>query len=192
MSIKLNLEDHDVPEATVRVDEFHLYGKLVDLPCIIESTKVVNEINLYKMADISQMLICQKKPFTKDDKQNPKTKGNSQRANNNNINKEENKASKYPHGLAPPLKNARRRRLRKILKNKEEVEQAAEIEKEVFWLLRADNEAVRFFEFDMLLLIFVFLRSVPVSKSITRMTQNQNPLMVFMNSFKINYTLIFI
>lgn len=45
----------------------------------------------------------------------------------------------YPHGLAPPTKNIRKRRFRKTLKKK--YIEAPEIEKEVKRLLRADNEA---------------------------------------------------
>ena len=46
----------------------------------------------------------------------------------------------YPHGIAPPLKNCRKRRFRKTLKKK--YVEAPEIEKEVKRLLRVDNEAV--------------------------------------------------
>lgn len=45
----------------------------------------------------------------------------------------------WPHGLAPPLKNVRKRRFRKTLKKK--YVEAPEIEKEVRRLLRVDNEA---------------------------------------------------
>lgn len=45
----------------------------------------------------------------------------------------------YPHGIAPPMKNARKRRFRKTLKKK--YVEAPEIEKEVRRLLREDNEA---------------------------------------------------
>lgn len=46
----------------------------------------------------------------------------------------------WPHGLAPPMKNVRKRRFRKTLKKK--YVEAPEIEKEVRRLLRVDNEAV--------------------------------------------------
>jgi len=46
----------------------------------------------------------------------------------------------YPHGVAPPLKNCRKRRFRKTLKKK--YVEAPEIEKEVKRLLRVDYEAV--------------------------------------------------
>ena len=45
-----------------------------------------------------------------------------------------------PHGIAPPMKNVRKRRFRKTLKKK--YVEAPEIEKEVRRLLRVDNEAV--------------------------------------------------
>ena len=46
----------------------------------------------------------------------------------------------YPHGIAAPLKNCRKRRFRKTLKKK--YVEAPEIEKEVKRLLRVDYEAV--------------------------------------------------
>lgn len=46
----------------------------------------------------------------------------------------------WPHGIAPPMKNVRKRRFRKTLKKK--YVEAPEIEKEVRRLLRVDNEAV--------------------------------------------------
>ena len=45
----------------------------------------------------------------------------------------------WPHGIAPPMKNVRKRRFRKTLKKK--YVEAPEIEKEVRRLLRVDNEA---------------------------------------------------
>lgn len=46
----------------------------------------------------------------------------------------------YPHGLTPPLKNARKHRFRKTLPK--EFVDLSEIEQEVRTLLRADNDAV--------------------------------------------------
>ena len=49
------------------------------------------------------------------------------------------KKYQWPHGLAPPLKNVRRKRFRKAAKKK--IIDYAEIEKEVKQLFRADREA---------------------------------------------------
>ncbi|KAK5638320.1 hypothetical protein RI129_012615 [Pyrocoelia pectoralis] len=63
----------------------------------------------------------------------------------------------YPHGLTPPLKNARKQRFRKVLKNKENIEEVVEIEKELLLLLRADSEAVREYFFLIFYSINLFL-----------------------------------
>lgn len=107
-----------------------LHAKLVDLPCIVESYKSIDGAHLFKTADISQMLICQKNEFKNEEEED------------HDSSKLKNKKYAYPHGITPPLKNVRKQRFRKVLKNKEDHEEVAEIEKEVLWLLRADNEAV--------------------------------------------------
>lgn len=118
----------------VRLDDRYLYAKAVDLPTIIESHKTIDKKSFYKTADICQMLMCSEDPYpvTPEDESPLKNKK-----------KDPNKVEKKflcPHGITPPLKNARKRRFRKTLKKKNV--ELPEIEKEVKRLLRTDNEAV--------------------------------------------------
>lgn len=118
----------------VRLDDRYLYAKAVDLPTIIESHKTIDKKSFYKTADICQMLVCSEDPYpvTPEDEAPVKNKK-----------KDSNKVEKKflcPHGITPPLKNARKRRFRKTLKKKNV--ELPEIEKEVKRLLRTDNEAV--------------------------------------------------
>ncbi|KAK9751954.1 TAFII55 protein conserved region [Popillia japonica] len=107
--------------AIVKVRRTFLHGKLVDMPTIIESYKTIDGVHLFKTADMSQILLSNEE----DEKEN-----------------ESKKLNQYPHGLTPPLKNVKKRRFRKTLRNKDDAEEAADIEKEVLLLLRTDNEAV--------------------------------------------------
>ncbi|KAG5634620.1 hypothetical protein H0H81_001368 [Sphagnurus paluster] len=89
-------------------------AKLVDLPCIIESQKTLDNKQMFKVADICQMLTVEKKiendePF----------------ANHKNFNIEE---FIWPHGITPPLHQVRKRRFRKRVNRRtiESVEQEVE------------------------------------------------------------------
>jgi transcription initiation factor TFIID subunit 7 len=136
----MNLKDRltirmepDMRYGEVRLDHWLLHAKLVDLPAIIESLKTIDNKSFYKTADICQILICteEEEPIA------PEEDPPKQRK------KDPNKVDKkylWPHGIAPPLKNVRRRRFRKTLKKK--YVEAPEIEKEVKRLLRVDNDAV--------------------------------------------------
>lgn len=53
MSIKL---DADLRYGEVRLDQWLLYGKMVDLPTIIECQKTIDSKSFYKSADICQMV----------------------------------------------------------------------------------------------------------------------------------------
>lgn len=90
------------------------------------------------------MLVCrtQDDPWTSDEeemlKQNETNKKTSKQKKDSDKNSALNKY-KWPHGLAPPLKNVRRKRFRKVAKKK--IVDYAEIEKEVKQLFRADRDA---------------------------------------------------
>lgn len=80
--------------------------KLVDLPNIIEAQKTLNGKQMYKIADISQMLIIDGTP----EPQPPRADGNF-----SGLPLPPMKPSEYtwPDGLSMALKNVRRRRFRK-------------------------------------------------------------------------------
>lgn len=117
----------------VQFDGWNFTSRLVDLPTIIESHKTIDGKTLYKTADISQLMICKEgDEFEKEEAASPSKKK-----------RDPNKVDKKflcPHGIAPPLKNCRKRRFRKTLKKK--YVEAPEIEKEVKRLLRTDNESI--------------------------------------------------
>lgn len=94
-----------------------LPAKLVNLPTIIESNKTYDKVHLFKTADVMQMLICDES-VVKEDK------------------------CEYPHSIAPPLKNVRKKRFRKSQRNRKLEVDEEELEKELMWLMRMDNEAV--------------------------------------------------
>lgn len=126
--------ENDVRYGEVKVDNWHLHAKVVDLPTIVESLKTIDNKSFYKTADICQIMICKEEDdqVTTDEESPTKHKK-----------KDPNKVEKkflWPHGITPPLKNVRKRRFRKTLKKK--YVEAPEVEKEVKRLLRGDNDAV--------------------------------------------------
>lgn len=126
--------DDDMRNGQVRLDNWLMHAKIVDLPTVIESLKTIDNKSFYKTADICQMMVCKTEPDQAPVEEESPSK---------NKKKDPNKVDKkylYPHGITPPTKNARKRRFRKTLKKK--CAEAPEIEKEVKRLLRADNEAV--------------------------------------------------
>ncbi|XP_022902833.1 transcription initiation factor TFIID subunit 7-like isoform X1 [Onthophagus taurus] len=108
-----------------------LKGKLVDLPTIVESNKTVDGVQIFKTADVSQMLICTDEETFKINEAKVKYKTDDMK-----------QKYQYLHGITPPLKNISNIRFRKTLRNKNDLEEAADVEKEVLILLRMDNAAV--------------------------------------------------
>ncbi|KAJ6257677.1 Transcription initiation factor [Drechslerella dactyloides] len=104
---------------------------LVDLPCIIESNKTIDKgKNIFKTADISQMLLVGDRVILEDQALSNPTPST---------------LTNYPHGITPPMHWARRRRFRKrvVNRNMDKVEDAVDK------LLAADQEADRA-EFELL------------------------------------------
>lgn len=121
---------------TLKFDEQIFKGKLVDLPCIIESLKTVEKKTFYKTADICQMFILRPP-----DEDNLSADDEAEKIEELEKIGEVSKKFQYPHGITPPLKNVRRKRFRKIAKKK--VVDYVEIEKEVKRLFRADRDATK-------------------------------------------------
>lgn len=119
----------------VQFDGWNFTCRLMDLPTMVESHKTIDKKTLYKVGDISQLLICKEGNGEFNDEEEDSSLVKKM--------KDPSKVDKkflYPHGLAPPLKNCKKRRFRKTLKQK--YVEAPETEKEVKRLLRVDNEAV--------------------------------------------------
>lgn len=128
LSLELDVESC---EGTLNISKKRLAAKLVDLPTITESCKTTDKVNLFKTANISQMLICNK--MEKFYESSPREDGDEEDA----------KQYLYSYGMTPPLKNVKKCRFRKTLRNPNNVAEVEDVEKEVLLLLRADNEAVR-------------------------------------------------
>ncbi|EFA05523.2 transcription initiation factor TFIID subunit 7 [Tribolium castaneum] len=110
---KLKIDlDPESGNGVVHVAGKPLEARLRKLPTIIESLKTCNRKVCVKTADICQILDC--------------------------INY--NEGSECVHGLTPPLKNVKLKRFRKSMINKDET--AVNVQKELFYLLQADLEAV--------------------------------------------------
>lgn len=135
----------DTRKGRIKFDNEIFEARLVDLPCIIESLKTTDKKMFYKSADICQMLVCRTKddpPFSNSEDE-AKEKEKKLKKSSNQIDNFNNHLRKYqwPHGIAPPLKNVRRKRFRKVAKKK--TIDYAEIEQDVKKLFRADREAVK-------------------------------------------------
>ncbi|KAF5294319.1 hypothetical protein FQR65_LT10772 [Abscondita terminalis] len=115
--LKISLSE-DNRRGTVLVEKNQLHAKVVDLPCSIDSNKTTDNSLIYKTANVSQMMICQEQKFV-----------------------DENEYS-YAHGITPPLKNVKKRRFRKVLRNDENFEDIAEIEKEIRVRFRRETTVV--------------------------------------------------
>ncbi|WFD19537.1 hypothetical protein MCAP1_001769 [Malassezia caprae] len=99
-------------------------AKLVDLPCIVESHKTLDNKQIFKIADISQMLLIER-PIASEAEAIASGTRSSQ---DDYI---------YPHGITPPMQWARKRRFRKRIHN----QSIETVEKEVEGLLNDDKRA---------------------------------------------------
>lgn len=126
----VDLKD-DCRNALVKVDDEILVGKIVDLPCVVECQKTIDNKIFYKSGDICQMLLVSEEPL------------DEEAAKQNQMQRKEKLDLKkfiYPHGITLPLKNVRKKRFRKTAPKK--IIDDPEVEKEVRRLLKADLSAV--------------------------------------------------
>ncbi|KAI5854041.1 TAFII55 protein conserved region-domain-containing protein [Tricharina praecox] len=101
----------------------HLYAAaLVDLPCVIEANKTLDKKNIFKVADICQMLLVTQRLTHEEEIWSVKLNHGEQQ---------------YPHGLTPPMQYARKRRFRKRISNRT----IEAVEAEVDRLLKDDEVA---------------------------------------------------
>ncbi|EPB70419.1 TAFII55 protein region [Ancylostoma ceylanicum] len=121
----------DMRHANVRLGTHIMSAKIYDLPCITEVTKTLDKKTLYKVADLSQIVVCSHDLSVVPSESQVKPGS-----------KKEMKQWQYPHGLTPPMKSVRQRRFRKTKKKK--YMEAPEVERELKRLLRADLEADSF------------------------------------------------
>lgn len=116
----ISIKFKDARNAVVVVQKKLFAAKLVDLPTITEVHKTFDKKNLFKVADVCQMLLVGDRISHEDTvlalPSNPKD-------------------FIYPHGLTPPLRNVRTRRFRKRTSAKT----IESVEKEVERLLSLDS-----------------------------------------------------
>ncbi|KAI5793151.1 TAFII55 protein conserved region-domain-containing protein [Geopyxis carbonaria] len=109
----------------------HLYSAcLVDLPCVIEANKTLDKKQIFKTADICQMLLVGDRIQHEDEAWNVSARLQD---------------ITFPHGLTPPMQHVRRRRFRKRISNRT----IEAVEAEVDRLLR-DDEAAKSSKFDLI------------------------------------------
>ncbi|KIK59841.1 hypothetical protein GYMLUDRAFT_44312 [Collybiopsis luxurians FD-317 M1] len=102
----------------------NLYSsKLVDMPCIIESQKTLDNKQMFKVADICQMLVVEDRVDNEDVVTRDKTFNIDDFI--------------WPHGITPPLAHVRKRRFRKRI-NRRTIET---VEQEVERLMEEDSLA---------------------------------------------------
>ncbi|KAG0037450.1 hypothetical protein BGZ82_002500 [Podila clonocystis] len=105
----VNLKFKDSRRGIFKFEGLTFPTKLVDLPNIIEAQKTLNGKQMYKIADISQMLIVDGTP------ERPPPENSNPDGNFSGLPLPPMKPSEYtwPDGLSMALKNVRRRRFRK-------------------------------------------------------------------------------
>ncbi|KAA8896747.1 hypothetical protein TRICI_006832 [Trichomonascus ciferrii] len=117
----VNIKFKDSRNAVVSIHDQLFAAKLVDLPTVTEVHKTFDRKNIYKGADVCQMLLVTE-PIEYEDEV---------------FNIKDAPQSVYPHGLTPPLNNVRKRRFRKRISNKI----IETVEAKVNDLFRLDEEA---------------------------------------------------
>ena len=131
--------EHDGRRWNIRFDDNTLFGKVWDLPCVVDVNKTLDKKTVYKSGSIGQMVICSEDPL------------DLQVENINDLTlKQRNQLQRryqYKHGITLPLKNVRKKRFRKTAMKK--LIDSPEIESEVRRLLKEDAEAVNV-EFELL------------------------------------------
>jgi len=141
---EMSLEFKDSRRAIFKFGNSRYSAKLVDLPTITESHKILDNKQLFKVADISQMLLVEEKLRDND------AAANGDPASSGHAGSSLDKAFDiddfiYPHGITPPMHWARKRRFRKRA-NKRNIET---VEKEVERLIEEDELAEKV-EFELI------------------------------------------
>ena len=130
----------DSRRAVVSIHGQLFAAKLMDLPTIIEAQKTFDRKNIYKTSDICQMLLVTEPIEHEDDVLTLPSVNDVMLHNNKNYLQSSSSSTVravWPHGIAPPLYNVRKRRFRKRISNKV----IESVESKVDELFRLDEEA---------------------------------------------------
>ncbi|VUZ56624.1 unnamed protein product [Hymenolepis diminuta] len=137
---------HDHRHCIIRYNGQVYQGRIMDLPCIIESLKTTDRKNFYQTASISQMIICTQgddgvAPIRGSAAYVPPkdVPGGGGPQTTSVVNEKDPRLYQYLHGITPPLKNALRRRFRKTRKKK--AVDLSQVEQEVKNMLKNDLRA---------------------------------------------------
>lgn len=124
--------NEDLRSGSVKFDQQSMPFKVYDLPTISEVYKTMDKKVVYKVADLSQMIVCA--PETRNKK-------NRKEVRSKNIDDDEGEgatrptsSNKWPHGLCAPMKNARKKKFRRV-KRKRFLDQT-DVERELKRILR--------------------------------------------------------
>lgn len=125
--IQIKFLDEEGRRAYIVIQGQPFAGILLDLPTITEGMKTWDKKAMVKSADICQMLLVFAKVQSEEE------------AKTAPLPKAVEHGHRWPHGITPPMHDARNRRFRKRLSKLEIKNKEAEVER----LLAADREAVR-------------------------------------------------
>ena len=130
---------HDGRHCNIRFEDNALYGKVVDLPCVVDVNKTLDKKTMYKSGNIGQMIVCSEEPLDLP----------SENINDLTLKQRNQLQRRYQwkHGITLPMKNVRKKKFRKTAQKK--LIDSPEIESEVRRLLKEDAEAVNV-EFELL------------------------------------------
>ncbi|PWN20596.1 hypothetical protein BCV69DRAFT_282806 [Microstroma glucosiphilum] len=141
-SEEISMKFKDSRRAMFKVGQDMFSARLVDLPSIIESHKTLDNRKMFKVGDISQMLLAthiirDESEVTAEvqptEKREDGLSGPAGQHDGFNVDD-----FIYPHGITPPMRWARKRRFRKRAKKKQTTET---VEQEVQRLLAEDSKA---------------------------------------------------
>lgn len=122
----------DARRAVVMVHGVLFGGKLLDLPTVVEIHKLLDRKTLFKNMDVCQVLLVTDVLLKEDDISDPTLRFNVYRHDY------------YPHGITPPMRQARRRFRKRVLNKVIEL-----VENQVEQLLMADEEALELPDYEL-------------------------------------------
>ncbi|CAK5061166.1 unnamed protein product [Meloidogyne enterolobii] len=126
---KLNINfNQNLRSGILNFGKYEMDFSLYDLPCISEVMKTLDKKTVYKVADVSQIIVCSPPGERK--------KGAKTELPVN----EKHERREWPHGICPPMRFAQRKRFRKVKRKK--YMDASDVERELKRLLRSDLDAV--------------------------------------------------
>ncbi|KAL7078866.1 hypothetical protein ACQ4LE_001870 [Meloidogyne hapla] len=126
---KMNINfNQNLRAGTLNFGKYEMDFSLYDLPCISEVMKTLDNKTVYKVADISRIIVCSPPGERK--------KGAKTEIPLN----EKQEKREWPHGICPPMRFAQRKRFRKVKRKK--YMDASDVERELKRLLRSDLDAV--------------------------------------------------